>query len=510
MADIFRIFIRISAFLRKEIFEILRQPRLALTLVLGPFLILAVFGIGYRNQPQELRTLFLLGEDSSLTVEQIQEYATSLGPQLIYAGVTSRELIARQKLRNDEVDLIVEVPTDAYEKIRSSQQAVFTLYHDAIDPFSRQYIEVFGQVYIDEINRRLLQTLTEQSQSEARSIEDTVGDAREDATALRQALESRDAVAARSHESRLNQNVDELALAVGASAGLLGGIQQMLGGESAGNPGSDTMTNLAEVRSDLDALQEIEQEEDLEAQEQQVEQIEEDLAQLDENLSEFQRIEPSVLVSPFRSEVESITPVQPEPFDYFAPSVIVLLLQHLAVTFAALSIVRERRIGTLELFRVSPLSAGETLIGKYISYFLFNGVLAVILSLLVVYALGVPMLGNWLNYALVLAALIVASLGIGFVISLLSETDSQAVQYSMIVLLTAVFFSGLFLSLEQLWPPVRVVSWIMPATYGVVTLRDIMLRGQAPDLILFVGLILIGIATFLIAWFLLRRVMARR
>jgi ABC-2 type transport system permease protein len=50
MGNFFRGIIRSSSFFRKEIFEILRQPRLVATLVLGPFLILFIFGIGYRSQ----------------------------------------------------------------------------------------------------------------------------------------------------------------------------------------------------------------------------------------------------------------------------------------------------------------------------------------------------------------------------------------------------------------------------------------------------------------------------
>ncbi len=50
MGNFFRGIIRSSSFFRKEIFEILRQPRLVATLVLGPFLILFIFGIGYRDQ----------------------------------------------------------------------------------------------------------------------------------------------------------------------------------------------------------------------------------------------------------------------------------------------------------------------------------------------------------------------------------------------------------------------------------------------------------------------------
>ncbi|MBI1881249.1 MAG: ABC transporter permease, partial [Chloroflexi bacterium] len=161
------------------------------------------------------------------------------------------------------------------------------------------------------------------------------------------------------------------------------------------------------------------------------------------------------------------------------------------------------------LFSVSPLSALETLLGKYLSYLIFGGVIATILCALVVYGMGVPNRGAWLDVAATILALLFTSLGIGFVISLISGTDTQAVQYSMIVLLTSVFFSGFFLSLDSLWQPVRVISWSVPATYGIELLREVMLRGVPVALRLLVQLITIGLGLFVLAWFLLRRSMAK-
>jgi hypothetical protein len=86
--------IRILAFIRKELFEIIRQPRLLFTLVTGPFLILLIFGIGYCNIPRELRTLFVVSQDSALR-DRVEQYATTLGLQLIFAGVIDDHIFFR-------------------------------------------------------------------------------------------------------------------------------------------------------------------------------------------------------------------------------------------------------------------------------------------------------------------------------------------------------------------------------------------------------------------------------
>jgi ABC-2 type transport system permease protein len=128
MGNFFRGIIRASSFFRKEIFEILRQPRLVATLVLGPFLILFIFGIGYRDQPRSLRTLFVAQADSAIAAEDIQKYGESMGSLLIYAGVTADQNEALDRLRGGQVDLVIVEPADAVSTIKNRQQAVITLY----------------------------------------------------------------------------------------------------------------------------------------------------------------------------------------------------------------------------------------------------------------------------------------------------------------------------------------------------------------------------------------------
>jgi len=202
-------------------------------------------------------------------------------------------------------------------------------------------------------------------------------------------------------------------------------------------------------------------------------------------------------------------PVNITLVNFYTPGVIVLLLQHLCVTFGALSIVREHRLGTMELFRAAPLSAFEVLLGKSISYLLFTVLLSAVVISLLFLTLEVPMLGDWGHFVLIIAALLYTSLGLGFLISLLSRTTSQAVQYSMLALLISVFFTGFLLSLDLLVPSVRLVSWLVPGTYAIDLLQNVMLRGREINVVWISILAGIGVFLFLLDWILLRRVMAR-
>jgi ABC-2 type transport system permease protein len=127
-----------------------------------------------------------------------------------------------------------------------------------------------------------------------------------------------------------------------------------------------------------------------------------------------------------------------------------------------------------------------------------------------VFVLKIPLIGDWRWYGLVLAALLFTALGAGFVISSASQTDSQAVQYAMIVLLSSVFFSGFMLSLDNLMQPVRLVSWLLPATYGINLLQNIMLRGYFLQPYLIAILTGIGVVLFFLAWLMLGRKLARQ
>ena len=216
-----------------------------------------------------------------------------------------------------------------------------------------------------------------------------------------------------------------------------------------------------------------------------------------------------MLVAPFRSESLSVTQVQLDPMHFYVPAVIALLLQHLAITLAGLSISREKLSGALELFRAAPVTAFEILLGKYIGYALLIGVMAGVLTFLIIFVLRVPQLGLWQNYVLVVFGVMLASLGIGFHISLSSRSDSQAIQYGMLTLLAAIFFSGFFLPLYRLSAPVRVISWMLPATYSTALLQDVMLRGQPPRLLLILAVFVFAAILFLLAWFRLNRQMVK-
>ena len=505
MRSISRFIVRSTTFLRKELAVVFRQPRLILTLILGPFLIMLLFGLAFQQKGRSLRTLFVVDQNGPFA-QQVQEFAQTIGPAIIYEGIVPDRNVALAKLARNEVDMVIIVPDNPMELIRNNKQAVLEMYHNEIDPIQVDYVNQVGRIYVDSLNKRVLQNVTQENQQEAGTLQQKLEAAQASAKAYHEALAQRNAAAAATEKENLNNNLVALRILAGASMGLA----ESTDGTTNPNQNSSALTNLDALIQSLSSTPNPTTESEMAQQEKNAAELETNIADLNNQLSEFRNMDPNVITSPFTIKTESVTGIVLELTDFFTPAVIVLLIQHLFVTFAAMSIVQERRAGTMELFKTSPISSSEILVGKTLSFFLFGLVIAATITLLVVYVLGTPMLGNWIDYSIVIVVLLLTSLAVGFFISLISENDTQAVQFSMLLLLASIFFSGFFLDLRLMWEPMKAFSYILPATYGINLMHDVMLRGLPLPIVSIGGLALIGIILFIADWILLRRLMQTR
>ncbi|MEO6653372.1 MAG: ABC transporter permease [Ilumatobacteraceae bacterium] len=182
------------------------------------------------------------------------------------------------------------------------------------------------------------------------------------------------------------------------------------------------------------------------------------LGELSDTLAKTVVLDPDVLVRPFERQTDDLIEGRINPTEYFTPSSLALLLQHLALTFAALSLVRDRRTGLFELMRVGPLSSIEIIVGKVLAYLVVGSVVGVLLVAASVDGLSVPLVGSVGWVAVVIVGVLLSSLALGMVLAIVSGTESQAVQYAMLALLAGLFFSGFLLPISGLGYPVKVIS----------------------------------------------------
>ena len=166
-----------------------------------------------------------------------------------------------------------------------------------------------------------------------------------------------------------------------------------------------------------------------------------------------------------------------DTLDYFGAAFIVLVVFFLVFVVTIVSFLNERSQGTLERLMASPLRRGEIVLG----YMLGFTVLAVIQSVeVLVFALAVLKVHNSGNVALIFgieALMAVAAVNLGIFLSMFARTEFQAVQFIPLVIVPQFLLSGILFSVSTEPKPLQVLSNVLPLTYAVNGLRDVMVKG---------------------------------
>ena len=213
------------------------------------------------------------------------------------------------------------------------------------------------------------------------------------------------------------------------------------------------------------------------------------------------------LMEPFDFEGVVLYNPRERFIDYVVPGVIGLILQLLTVTLMACTIARERESGTLYQLMVTSLRRFEIVIGKMLPYLAISIVLVAMIFALTAWYFEVTFT-SWGALALLCLLFLLCSLGLGLLISAVSRTQTQAIQFSVFFLLPVFILSGAFAPLERLPKAIQYMAELFPLTHFCRGFRLVNLYGAptafyAPDMIvLFLG----ALITFLGAAFLLRRI----
>jgi ABC-2 type transport system permease protein len=474
--------IRIRAFFSKEVQEIRRQPLLILSLIGGPLLVLMVFGISFSDGNPVLRTAIVVPE-SGISGISNEEIAAMVGLNFDVQEVTSDRAAAERRLHNGELDVVQVLPDDVLGALERGETSNIEFLSNAIDPMSEGWIQYLGYAEVNELNKLLLTQQTSTAQREALNVQIQINDTQEKLQQLNTEI---------SQAQR-----DEILSDIGRLRESIGTLRERM--PATGGTGQLDFAQLQEDTARLDEnLGRVEQAVIDGRVEQEVEALRDtqrDLNVLEGFIQIFIDTPPDVVISPLRQSYVNIKGQAYSAVVYYAPGVLALLVQHTAITLGALALVRERNLGAFEVFRVSPVNMLQLLIGKYLGYTLFIA-LSTATLLLLLQLLGIPLLGDIGMFIGLLLLLTIASLGIGFLISSISGSDSQAIQLAMITLLMAIFFSGLFISLDSFSWPALILSAIVPMTHGISGFQDLMLRGLAPQPIVWIALSAIAIISF--------------
>jgi ABC-2 type transport system permease protein len=187
---------------------------------------------------------------------------------------------------------------------------------------------------------------------------------------------------------------------------------------------------------------------------------------------------------------------------YIVPGVIGILLTLTMMLITAMAIVRERERGTLEQLIVTPISKTDLMVGKIVPFVLVGYVQMTIIVLLGRFVFGVPLRGSLVLLYAVTLFFIVASLGIGLLISTVVRTQVQAMQLGFLIILPTILLSGFMFPREAMPPAAQWIGAVFPITYYLRVLRGILLKGAglgavAPDaaIIAAFAVVLVALAT---------------
>jgi ABC-2 type transport system permease protein len=388
-----KVWTRTTAFVGKDVIEVIRQPGALFGLIFGPFVIMGLFGLGYSGQYRPLNTILVIPADSTLPRDP-SYYQPFLGQSIALTQITDNVDAARQQLQRQQIDLLIVAPGNVEQNFLSGQQSAIQIEYNELDPVRDNYARFVADRQVQQLNQAIVQ----------------------------QAVAS--------------------------------GQQYVVQ-----STGTQPPT----------------------------------------------QISPEVIAAPTRAEPKNLAPISPNVVAFFAPAVLALVLQHMGVTLTALSMVRERLSGAMDIFRVAPVRALEILVGKYLAYAFFNLSIAALIVFLLVGVLHVPMQSDPGRVAIVVALLSFASLGLGLLISTLVDSERAAVQFSMLVLLASVFFSGFVLPLDQFITPLRYAAYTLPVTHGIQLLQDYMLRGSTNEAWELYALLAIGMVLFIVTSVTVRR-----
>ena len=159
------------------------------------------------------------------------------------------------------------------------------------------------------------------------------------------------------------------------------------------------------------------------------------------------------------------------------PGLLAIILTMTMILFTSTAIVRERERGNLELLITTPVHSLELMLGKIIPYILIGLIQMVIILGLGYYVFKVPINGEITQIVIATLLFIAASLTLGLIISTIAQTQLQAMQMTVFILLPSILLSGFMFPYEGMPEAAQWIAEVLPTTHFMRIIRGVVLRG---------------------------------
>jgi len=161
----------------------------------------------------------------------------------------------------------------------------------------------------------------------------------------------------------------------------------------------------------------------------------------------------------------------------YVPGVIAMVVMLVSLMLTALSVVREKELGTMEQLLVTPLRPLEFILGKTIPFVVISLADVVLVTLVGIFWFEVPFRGHLMVLFLGVIFFLFNSVGMGLLISTVSTTQQQAMMAGTFFLTPAVMLSGLVFPIPNMPVAVQYLTFLNPLSYFIVIIQDVFLKG---------------------------------
>ncbi len=187
--------------------------------------------------------------------------------------------------------------------------------------------------------------------------------------------------------------------------------------------------------------------------------------------------------------------------NFFLPGMVAILLIFVTTMLTAFSVVREKERGTLEQLLVTPVRPLALMLGKITPYFALGVAEVCTLLLFMNFVFEVPIHGSPLLLTLLSSCYLFVNLTIGVLISTKANSQAEAMQLAMMIMLPSIFLSGYIFPRDNMPLIFFGLSYLVPATYMVNISRGVILRGAGPAELWLDALVLfvLGVVVLLLA-----------
>ncbi len=185
--------------------------------------------------------------------------------------------------------------------------------------------------------------------------------------------------------------------------------------------------------------------------------------------------------------------------NFFVPGLVALILMLISALLTSIAITREKETGTMEQILVSPVRAREIVLGKVLPYVLLGLLNAALILVSARLLFAVPIHGSLLLLGLMSLVYVFVALSFGLMISTAARTQLIAMFGTlMATILPTIMLSGFIVPIASMPLPLQYVANALPATYFLIIIRAVMLKGVGLAELWPQALILTGIGAFLL------------